>query len=79
MCHCLKYITLRNFLIVFFPWKSGWFYSILFASSVNLQKGFANLICSGDLQSGSKIEGFETIIKIEQMGVLGFYGPPGQK
>ena len=22
---------------------------------------------------------FETIIKIEQMGVLGFYGPPGQK
>jgi hypothetical protein len=44
--------------------NSGWFYSIVFASSVNLQKGFANLICSGDLQSGSKIEAFETIIKI---------------
>ena len=31
---------------------------------MNLQKGFANLICLGDLQSGSKIELFETIIKI---------------
>ena len=31
---------------------------------MNLQKGFANLICFGDLQSGSKIELLETIIKI---------------
>ena len=34
------------------------------ASSINLQKGFANLICAGDLQSGSNIFGLPTIIKI---------------
>ena len=34
------------------------------ASSINLQNGLANLICSGDLQSGSNIFGEPTIIKI---------------
>ena len=34
------------------------------ARSINLQKGFANLICAGDLQSGSNILGFPSIINI---------------
>lgn len=33
-----------------------------FVISINRQKGFANLICSGDLQSGSKMFGLPTII-----------------
>lgn len=37
---------------------------MFFANSINLQKGLASFICSGDLQSGSNNLGLLTMINI---------------